>query len=59
MRARACVKCHEYIVVHPENPIYQSLEQKFNKQHTGHTIISVDLSEIKDTYNKFENHQDS
>lgn len=54
MRARACIKCKEYIVIHPDNPINQLDIKKFEKRHVGHTIMTVDLNEIKGIYNLFK-----
>ncbi|MGQ4872831.1 MAG: hypothetical protein ACTSVV_03090 [Promethearchaeota archaeon] len=54
IRAKACLKCHEYINVHPDNPISIEIEKRFEKKHAGHSIILVDLDEIKGKYTKFE-----
>ena len=55
MRARACIKCREYIVIHPDNPINQLEIKKFEKKHLRHTIMTVDLNEIKGVYDPFKN----
>ncbi|MHA1914684.1 MAG: hypothetical protein ACW986_00980 [Promethearchaeota archaeon] len=55
VRARACIKCREYIVIHPNNPINQVTIKKFERNHTAHTIVTVDLNEIKGTYSTFSN----
>lgn len=52
MRARACIKCKEYFIIHPTNPTNLSNEKLFEKDHRGHTLITVDLSEIKGAYSK-------
>jgi hypothetical protein len=52
MRARACIKCKEYLVINPTNPINLNNEKLFEKEHRGHTLITVDLSEIKGEFNK-------
>ncbi len=57
MRARACIKCREYVVIHPNNPVNQLEIKKFEKIHLGHTIMTVDLSEIKGIYSSFKNHE--
>ncbi|MFX1316444.1 MAG: hypothetical protein ACFE9T_11310 [Promethearchaeota archaeon] len=54
MRARACIKCREYIVIHPDNPINQFEIKKFEKRHALHTIITVDINEIKGVYEPFK-----
>ena len=52
MRARACIKCKEYLVINPTNPINLNNVKLFEKDHRGHTLITVDLSEIKEIYNR-------
>ncbi|MHA2277659.1 MAG: hypothetical protein ACXAC2_17905 [Candidatus Kariarchaeaceae archaeon] len=55
VRARACIKCREYIVIHPNNPINQAIIKKFERHHMAHTIVTVDINEIKGTYSSFSN----
>ncbi|MFX1572901.1 MAG: hypothetical protein ACFFB0_09135 [Promethearchaeota archaeon] len=55
IRARACIRCKEYMVIHPDNPINLSDIKKFERRHTGHTVITVDLNEIKGSYNLSKN----
>ena len=50
MRARACIKCKEYMVIHANNPLNQSKIDYFERQHHLHTLITVNLDEIKDQY---------
>ena len=57
LRARACIKCKEYIVVHPNNPINQTQINIFEKSHHLHTLITVNLDEVKDTYKLFKNNE--
>ena len=52
MRARACIKCKEYLLINPTNPINLNNVKLFEKDHRGHTLITVDLSEIKELYTK-------
>jgi hypothetical protein len=59
MRARACIRCREYIVLHPNNPLSQNKENAFARQHHLHTLITVNLDEIKDTYKPFKNGSES
>ncbi|MFX0104957.1 MAG: hypothetical protein ACFE75_05660 [Candidatus Hodarchaeota archaeon] len=56
MRARACIKCREYIVIHPSNAVNQVEIKKFEKKHLSHTIMTVDFNEIKGIYSSFKNH---
>lgn len=59
VRARACIKCKEYMIIHPDNPINQFDIKKFERRHTNHTIITVDLNEIKGSYNLFKNDEEA
>ena len=54
MRARACIRCKEYIVIHPNNPVNQNKIELFEKKHHLHTLITVDIDEIKDQYQIFK-----
>ncbi len=55
VRARACIKCKEYVIIHPGNPINQVEIKKFEKVHLGHTIVTVDLNEVKGAYSSYKN----
>ena len=54
MRARACIKCKEYIVIHPNNPQNQTKIEFFERKHHLHTLITIDVDEIKDQYQVFK-----
>lgn len=56
VRCRACIKCREYLVIHPSNPINQIEIKRFEKVHLGHTIMTVDINEVKGAYSSFKNH---
>ncbi|MFX0039153.1 MAG: hypothetical protein ACFE9C_16110 [Candidatus Hodarchaeota archaeon] len=56
VRCRACIKCRSYIVIHPSNPINQVEIKTFEKQHLGHTVVTVDLNEVKGSYTSVKNH---
>ncbi len=46
VKARACLRCKEYYVLHPE--VYnQNLERSFDKAHRGHNCITLELDEVK------------
>ncbi|MFX1280070.1 MAG: hypothetical protein ACFFA3_11680 [Promethearchaeota archaeon] len=53
LRCRACIKCKTYIVIHPDNPINQVDIKKFERHHTGHTVVTVDINEVKGAYSSF------
>ena len=53
LRCRACIKCKTYIVIHADNPINQVEIKTFERNHTNHTIMTVDLNEVKGIYSPF------
>jgi len=55
MRARACIKCKEYMVIHASNPLNQNKINFFERKHHLHTLITVNLEEIKDQYQIIKN----
>jgi len=55
MRARACIKCKEYVVIHASNPQNQIKIDLFERKHHLHTLITVAIDEIKDQYQVFKN----
>ncbi len=55
MRARACIKCREYMVIHANNPLNQNKIEFFERKHHLHTLITVNLDEIKDQYQLIKN----
>jgi len=55
MRARACIKCKEYVIIHPNNPLNQNKIENFERRHHLHTLITVDIEEIKDQYQILKN----
>ena len=55
MRARACIKCKEYMVIHANNPLNQNKIDFFERKHHLHTLITVNLDEIKDQYIMIKN----
>jgi len=57
MRARACIKCRMYVVVHPSDPTNQKTIGLFEDNHVGHNLVTLDLDEIQDTYQNFESVQ--
>ena len=59
MRAKACIKCKEYVLLHPDDPLSQNKENMFAKNHHHHTLITVSLEEINDTYKPFKFGTDS
>ena len=55
MRARACIRCKEYMIIHANNPLNQNKIENFERKHHLHTLITVSLEEIKDQYQIIKN----
>ena len=53
IRARACTRCREYVIIHAENPQNQNLIRNFEGTHRGHTVVTLDLDEVKGSYQNF------
>lgn len=43
------------MVIHPDNPVNQVDIKKFERKHTGHTIMTSDINEVKGVYTPFTN----
>ncbi len=54
VRCRACVKCKQYMIIHPDNPINQLDIKNFERRHLNHTIMTVGLGEVKGIYSNFK-----
>ncbi|MBA7500083.1 hypothetical protein ES704_02836 [subsurface metagenome] len=52
IRVRACVRCKKYIIINPNDPTNQNQIKSFERVHTSHTLITVELNEIKKFYEK-------
>ncbi|MFW9827862.1 MAG: hypothetical protein ACFFEY_09735 [Candidatus Thorarchaeota archaeon] len=57
VRCRACIKCRSYVIIHPNNPVNQVEIKRFEKKHLGHTIVTVDINEVKGSYNSEKNNE--
>lgn len=53
IRVRACIKCREYIIIYPNNPVNQVHIRKFEKNHPGHTLVTLDINEVRKQYRLF------
>ncbi len=51
---RACLKCRQYVLIHPDNFISLQIVNKFEKDHARHTIVTMELSEVRDFYTNVE-----
>ncbi len=54
MRARACIKCREYVLIHPDNPQNINRVNLFEKTHSGHALITSNFEEIKGNFTPFQ-----
>ncbi|MBA7683599.1 hypothetical protein ES703_91971 [subsurface metagenome] len=54
MRCKACMKCREYVLIHPENPENQEVIKLFEGIHRGHTVVTLDFNEVKGTFKNFQ-----
>lgn len=54
MRARACIKCRMYVIVHTETSVNRDIIKKFEGMHIGHNLVTLDLDEVQGTYTNFE-----
>ncbi|TFG23289.1 MAG: hypothetical protein EU529_07775 [Promethearchaeota archaeon] len=59
MRARACIKCREYVIIHPNNPLNQETIKLFEGKHRTHTLITLDLEEVRGQYTNFQKKESS
>ncbi len=55
LRCRACIKCKTYVVIHADNPVNQVQIKNFERKHTSHTIMTVELNEVKGFYSPVTN----
>ncbi len=55
VRARACIRCREYIIIRENDSSYQELERIFEGNHRGHNLVTLDLDEIRDSYSNVGN----
>jgi PAS domain S-box-containing protein len=53
IRVRACVRCKKYMIINPNDPTNQNQIKSFERGHTGHTFITVELNEIKEFYENY------
>lgn len=48
------MRCREYAIIHPENPSNIELLKAFEGKHRGHTVVTLDLSEVKGSFKNFQ-----
>lgn len=49
-KCRACARCKVYITIFPGNAKGKKMVEKFELDHRGHPILTMDLNEVKDRY---------
>lgn len=54
MRVRACNGCRKYIIIRPNDLKNKIKIEEFEKFHKGHTLVSMDLEEVKGSYENVE-----
>jgi len=58
LRVRACIKCKEYLPIHPSNVQSNFMLKEFEKKHSGHTVVTLELNEVKGEYQNAANKRD-
>jgi len=52
---RACLKCQQYVTIHPDNYLSTQRVNQFEADHSKHTVVTMDLNEVKGVYKNIEN----
>ena len=50
VKVRVCFGCKQYTHIFPENPQNFKFVDLFNNWHSGHTLQTISISEIDQTY---------
>ncbi|MHA1697805.1 MAG: hypothetical protein ACTSWN_03080 [Promethearchaeota archaeon] len=50
MKVRACIQCKHYVIIKDGSFKNQQAISKFEKSHAGHVLITVDYTEVKDSF---------
>lgn len=50
VRVKACTGCRKYIIIRPESVENRQQLKEFEDTHRGHTMVSVELSEVQGKY---------
>ncbi len=50
VRVKACTGCRKYIIIRPESIENKQKLKEFEGIHRGHTLVSVELSEVQGKY---------
>ena len=58
IRVRACIKCKEYVPIHPSNVQNNMMLKEFEAKHSGHTIVTLELNEVKGKYQNAANRKE-
>ena len=54
MRVRMCVKCKEYVPIHPDNVLSLNVVSDFEFRHSKHPVQTIDKREVPEGYNRNE-----
>ncbi len=52
---RACLKCQQYVMIHPDNYLSTKQLNQFDGEHSRHTVVTMDLNEVKGIYKNVQN----
>ena len=50
MKTRACFKCWKYVNVDPSDSSNQKLERRFDIDHKGHGVLTMENSQVRGRY---------
>ncbi len=56
IRARACIKCKEYVVVMPSSRLNEIVVKRFEKTHFEHNLVTCEIEEIQNKYKEVKSH---
>ena len=48
------MRCREYAIIHPEIPTNQDVLKSFEAKHRGHTVVTLDISEVRGSFKNFQ-----
>jgi hypothetical protein len=51
------MRCKEYAIIHAENPKNQEILRMFEGKHRAHTVVTLDLNEVKGSFKNFQGSQ--
>lgn len=58
VRVKACTGCRKYIIIRAESVENRERLKEFEDTHRGHTLVSVELSEVQGKYENVGSKED-